>query len=331
MKQYQDLIESVLVNGQHKPNRTGVDTISTFAESYRIDLSRGYPLLTTKQMDGHRWDSMLHEFLWYISGEHHIRNLSEETGIWDAWADDEGVLDTAYGRFWRRFPMPIQTLEGEAWAGFDNKDVDGVGQTFDQLQHAIDTLQENPRSRRIVVSSWHPGNAAVSTLPPCHFAFVFNVQGDRLNLHLSQRSADVALGVPFNIAAYALLLEAVAQHTGFEAGEFYHTLVDAHIYCGAGERGKWYRDHLDELLSRLPEPPGGGGSAVVIEWLEDELPEEEVEGQDHVPNLLRQLYRTPYSRPEIDIADKPLDDLEVDDITLRSYTSHGGLSFGVAE
>ncbi|MFC6836088.1 thymidylate synthase [Halomarina ordinaria] len=335
MKQYLDLVERVLSSGSHKPNRTGVDTVSSFSQHYRVDLAEGFPLLTTKRLDGFRWDSLVHELLWYLSGEEHVRTLREHTGIWDAWADDSGRLDTAYGRFWRRYPIPERSsrLDGESWPDDAHRWVNDDERTFDQLGYVLDTLREDPTSRRLVVNAWHPANAAVSTLPPCHYTFVFNVQGDRLNLHLTQRSGDVALGVPFNVAAYALLAEAVAQRTGFEAGEFAHTVVDAHVYCGAGERGAWYADNLDALQSRLAAVEGREGYRDVRAWLESTAPPEAdgEERYDHVPGLLEQLSREPRERPEIAISDKPLDELAFDDIELRNYDSAEGIRFAVAE
>ncbi|MFC6725626.1 thymidylate synthase, partial [Halobium palmae] len=243
MDVYLDLVSDVLTGGEHKPNRTGVDAVATFGQFYEIDLREGFPLLTTKRMDGFRWDSMIHELLWYLSGEEHVRGLREKTGIWDEWADEEGRLDTAYGRFWRRYPIPESGLDGESWPDDAGRWVNEDERTFDQIQYVLDTLRENPHSRRMVVNAWHPANATVSTLPPCHYTFVLNVQGDgTLNLHLTQRSGDVALGIPFNIAAYSLLAHIVAGRTGFELGSFAHTVVDAHVYCGAGDRGAWYAD-----------------------------------------------------------------------------------------
>ncbi|GAA0650610.1 thymidylate synthase [Salarchaeum japonicum] len=330
MEQYLGLVSETLRGGNHKPNRTGVDTISAFSRHYETDLADGYPLLTTKKMDGFRWKSMLHELLWYLSGEEHVRDLREKTGIWDEWADEDGHLDTAYGRFWRRYPIPDEGLPGETWAGEENDWVNDEG-TFDQIQYVLDQLEENPNSRRIVVNAWHPANAAVSTLPPCHYTFVFNVQGDRLNLHLTQRSGDIALGVPFNLAAYALLLTAIAQRTGFEPGTFAHTVVDAHVYCGEGARGDWYGDNLAELQSRLADDD----PLDVKSWVEAEAPAGSTDPRgkpyDHVPGLLEQLSRDPKPKPDIDVADKPLDALEFGDIALSDYESHPGLDFGVAE
>ncbi len=331
MKQYLDLVRRVLDRGTYKPNRTGVDTIAAFSQHYEIDLQRGFPLLTTKRMDGFRWDSLIHELLWYLSGQEHIRDLREETGIWDAWADEDGHLDTAYGRFWRRFPVPEEGLPGEAWPEDAHRWVDAEAGTFDQIQYVLDTLRENPHSRRMVVSAWHPGNAAVSQLPPCHYTFVLNVQGDRLNLHLTQRSGDIALGVPFNIAAYALLAKAIAGRTEFEVGRFGHTVVDAHIYCGRGDRGAWYADHLSDLRDRLLDVDDRTDHRAVREWLEGAAPPESEAGYDHVPGLLEQLAREPLERPRVEIADRPLDELTFDDIRLREYRSADGLDFAVAE
>ena len=333
MEQYLNLVDDVLSNGNYKPNRTGVDTISTFSQSYEIDLQEGYPLLTTKKMDGFRWKSMIYEMLWYLSGEEHVRDLREHTKIWDEWADEAGNLDTAYGRFWRRFPIPEEThqLPGESWPEEGHRWVNDDERTFDQIQYILDQLRENPNSRRLVVNAWHPANAAVSTLPPCHYTFVVNVQGDELNLQLTQRSGDVALGIPFNIACYSLLATILAQRSGFEVGTFAHSIVDAHIYCGEGERGKWYGENLPALQDRLADVETKSDYLAVREWIEESAPDEETEALDHVPNLLEQLSRDPLPRPEIHVADKPIDDLGFEDIEVRNYDSHPGLRFAVAE
>ncbi|MEM1043880.1 MAG: thymidylate synthase [Bacteroidota bacterium] len=286
---YLEVVRRVLETGTRKRNRTGTDTVSSFAESYKVDLADGYPLLTTKKV---YFDSMLREVLWYLSGAPHIRDLREHTKIWDAWADDEGRLETAYGRFWRRFPIPAEGagLDGEAWAGPEHPNVrreaDG-SLSFDQVGYVVDELRRNPTSRRLVVSAWHPANAAVSKLPPCHFAWVLNVQEtedgrQRLNCHLTQRSADLALGVPFNLACYALLTQAIAQQVGLEPGIFAHTLIDAHVYV------------------------------------------------NHVDGLREQLARGPFEAPRLTIADKPLDELTFDDVHLDGYRHHDPIRFAVA-
>jgi thymidylate synthase len=184
-----------------------------------------------------------------------------------------------------------------------------------------------------VVNAWHPANAAVSTLPPCHYTFVFNVQGDRLNVHLTQRSGDIALGVPFNLAAYSLLAHAVSNRTDFEVGSFGHTIVDAHVYCGEGERGAWYAENLPALQDRLDGVTERAAYREIREWLEREAPDEPegTLGYDHVPGLLTQLSRDPRERPRIEVANRPLDDLEYEDIRLREYDPAPGLEFAVAE
>ena len=341
MKGYLDLVDHVLTNGSHEPNRTAVDTIAELSYHYTYDLQEGYPLLTTKRMSESRWDSMIHELLWYFSGEEHVRNLREKTGIWDDWATEEGPLQTAYGRFWRRFPVPgdDQRLPGEAWPGTDNRwtDADDVDPsrwlneegTFDQIQYVLDMLAERPHSRRIIVVAWHPANAALSKLPPCHYTFSFSVQNGRLHTILDQRSADVALGVPFNIAAYALLAHVVAAQTDYEVGTFSHFLRNAHVYCGGGERGAWYADHLPELQRRLRETDREHYDEVRA-FVEREAPGDNADGKDHVPNLLTQLTREPLDPPTVEVADVPIDDLAYEDIALRDYESHGPLSFGIA-
>ena len=293
---YLALVERVLARGVRKPNRTGTDTIATFAEHYAVDLAEGYPLLTTKKVF---FGSMLREVLWYLSGEDHIRELQQHTGIWDAWADETGDLETAYGRFWRRFPIPPDSaaLGGEVWADETHpcvrREADG-SRSFDQLGYVVHELRRNPFSRRLVVSAWHPANAAVSKLPPCHYTFAFHVEPDaagvpaRLNCHLTQRSADLALGVPFNLACYALLTEALAQLVGLRPGRFAHTLVDAHIYV------------------------------------------------NHVDGLREQLRRTPYPAPRLRVAAHPdgrpkgLDELTFEDFTLEGYRHHDPIRFEVA-
>lgn len=351
MEQYHGLVRNALSGGTYKPNRTAADTIATFGEYYECDISDSYPLLTTKEMDTFRWDSMLHELVWYLSGDHHIRRLREETGIWDAWADEAGALPSAYGRFWRRFPVPEADaqLPGEAWADTDCPWVERDGETdtliFDQLGYVVDTLRgENPdrnrHSRRLVVSAWHPANGAVSSLPPCHYTFVFSVQGGRLHCHLTQRSADITLGVPFNIAAYALLAKAIANTTGIEPGTFAHTHVDAHVYCGKGERGAWYAENLSELQDRLAAVEAREEYRDIREWLLAAAPPEpstEVEpagheyGYDHVPGLLEQLAREPLDPPTVDVDIDSLAEFSEDAVTLENYEGYGGLSFDVAE
>jgi len=278
MKEYLDLVRLVLDQGVRKPSRTGIDTISYFGAHYKVDLANGFPLLTTKEVV---WNSMLRELLWYLSGEDHIRNLRQHTKIWDAWADADGNLDTAYGRYWRRFPHPYRDEKGQ-WQVRE----------VDQIQFVIDTLRNEPTSRRLVVTAWEPGNAHGSKLPPCHYSFVFNAQGQKLNCHLTQRSGDIALGIPFNLACYATLTQMIAQEVGMEVGWFSHTIVDAHIYTAA---------------------PGSGR-----------------EEYDHVPGLQEQLTREPRPLPRLIIARKPISELRFEDFRVEGYQPHPKIKFKVA-
>lgn len=245
MKQYLDLVERVLENGVRKSNRTGTDTISSFAESYRVDLSEGYPLLTTKKV---YFRSVILELLWYLRGEDHIRWLRDENDchIWDAWADETGHVGPIYPVLWRRFPYIDEEdilLDGNAAA--INHTV-RVPKEFDQIQNAIHLLKTQPDSRRIVVSAWHPGLLDKMALPPCHIMYIFNVSDGKLNCHLTQRSGDIALGIPFNLACYSALTMAIAQEVGLKPGVFAHTIVDAHIYVN-------HEEGLREQLKRKPK------------------------------------------------------------------------------
>ena len=278
MKQYHDLVKLVMEKGTHKKTRTGVDTISYFGAFYKVDLSRGFPLLTTKKM---QWKSLLHEVLWYLSGENHIRNLRQHTKIWDAWADEDGNLETAYGYYWRHFPSAQKDKDGQ----WQIKEVD-------QIQYVIDEIERNPSSRRLVVSAWEPGNATTSKLPPCHYSFVFNVNNGKLNCHLTQRSGDIALGIPFNLAAYSLLTQVIAQQVGLELGEFAHTIIDAHIYVAAKGSG--------------------------------------IENYDHLAGLRKQIAREPLALPKLKIKNKLLDELCFEDFELINYQHHDKITFEVA-
>lgn len=294
MKEYHDLVKLVMEHGSYKKSRTGVDTISYFGAFYRVDLQKGFPLLTTKKME---WKSLLHEMLWYLSGDEHIKNLKQHTKIWDAWADNEGRLQTAYGRFWRRFPVPESSaiLDGEVYVNenhpFVKKEKNG-SLTFDQIGWVINEIKVNPNSRRLVIVAWHPANATVSKLPPCHYTFTFNVNNGKLNCHLTQRSGDIALGIPFNLAAYSLLTQIIAQETNLELGFFAHTIIDAHIYHAAK------------------------GS--------------EMEKFDHVEGLKLQLTREPFPLPKLKITRKPIDELKFDDFELLDYKHHDKIKFEVA-
>lgn len=253
MRQYLDAVQTILDNGTRKPNRTGVDTLSTFGLHYNIDLRQGFPLLTTKDVS---WKNIVVENLWFLSGEPKIDLLKKhKCKFWDAWAEEDGSVPSAYGNFWRRFPV-----HAEAKVHADGSMEGHVGEFNDQIAWAIGELKKNPMSRRLVVSAWAPGNAQNSKLPPCHIQFILNTQLDEngkpiLCLHLTQRSCDIALGVPYNIAGYAFLLELFARFADMRAGIFSHTLVDAHVYTAKPDGSMADMDHIPGLREQLTREP----------------------------------------------------------------------------
>ncbi|TWU26869.1 Thymidylate synthase [Novipirellula galeiformis] len=226
MRTYLQLLDEVLNHGLDRDDRTGVGTRGLFGRQMRFDLSEGFPLLTTKKLHVR---SILHELLWFLSGDTNIHYLRENgVSIWDEWADEDGNLGPVYGQQWR------------CWEG-------GNGETIDQIARVTQEIRENPESRRLVVSAWNVHQIDQMALPPCHLLFQFYVAGGKLSCQLYQRSADLFLGVPFNIASYALLTMMMAKVTGLEAGDFVHTLGDVHLY----------RNHFDqarEQLTRHPKP-----------------------------------------------------------------------------
>ena len=226
MKQYLNLLETILNEGTKKSDRTGTGTISRFGHQMRFDLSEGFPVVTTKKL---HLRSIIHELLWFLQGDTNIRYLKANgVRIWDEWADENGDLGPVYGYQWRNWPTPD-------------------GRHIDQISQVIAQLQNNPDSRRIIVSAWNVADVDNMALPPCHAFFQFYVAEGKLSCQLYQRSADIFLGVPFNIASYALLTLMMAQVTGLKPGEFVHTLGDAHLYL----------NHLEQVelqLSREPHP-----------------------------------------------------------------------------
>ena len=217
MLQYQNLMRYVLEHGNDKGDRTGTGTRSVFGYQMRFDLSKGFPVLTTKKL---HLRSIIHELLWFLQGDTNIRYLKENgVSIWDEWADEEGNLGPVYGYQWRSWPAPD-------------------GQHIDQIATVIEQIKSNPNSRRMIVSAWNPALVDDMALPPCHAMFQFYVADGKLSCQLYQRSADIFLGVPFNIASYALLTMMVAQVCGLQAGEFIHTLGDAHLYSNHFEQAR---------------------------------------------------------------------------------------------
>ncbi|SON56420.1 Thymidylate synthase [Hartmannibacter diazotrophicus] len=226
MKVYHDLLERVLRDGQRKDDRTGTGTLSVFGHQMRFDLSEGFPLVTTKRV---HLKSVIHELLWFLAGDTNIGYLKDNgVSIWDEWADEEGDLGPVYGHQWR------------SWPATD-------GETIDQIAWVEQEIRRNPDSRRLIVSAWNPADVPSMALPPCHCLFQFFVLDGKLSCQLYQRSGDIFLGVPFNIACYALLTQMMAQVTGLKPGEFVHTLGDAHLYL----------NHIEQAelqLSRAPRP-----------------------------------------------------------------------------
>lgn len=226
MKQYLDLLQRIRTEGVKKEDRTGTGTISVFGHQMRFNLEDGFPLVTTKKL---HLKSIIHELLWFLSGDTNVKYLQENgVRIWNEWADENGDLGHIYGYQWRSWP-------------------DYEGGFIDQISEAVETIRKNPDSRRIIVNAWNVADLKKMNLPPCHMFFQFYVVNGRLSLQMYQRSADTFLGVPFNIASYALLLQMMAQVTGLEAGDFIHTLGDAHIYLN-------HLEQVDLQLTRTPRP-----------------------------------------------------------------------------
>jgi thymidylate synthase len=226
MRQYLELMERILNEGAHKPDRTGTGTRSVFGHQMRFDLARGFPLVTTKKV---HVKSVIRELLWFLAGDTNIRYLKDHgVRIWDEWADESGDLGPVYGQQWRSWPA-------------------ADGAAIDQIGHVVEAIRRDPYSRRLIVTAWNPAEIDKMALPPCHCLFQFYVVDGRLSCQLYQRSADTFLGVPFNIASYALLTLMVAQVTSLQPGDFIHTLGDAHLYL----------NHLEQArlqLSRTPKP-----------------------------------------------------------------------------
>ncbi len=224
MKQYLNLLDRILTEGVRKTDRTGTGTMSVFGHQMRFDMADGFPLLTTKKL---HLKSIIHELLWFLAGDTNVKYLQENgVRIWNEWADENGELGPVYGHQWRSWP-------------------DYKGGTIDQIANIVDLIKHHPDSRRMIVSAWNPAEIEQMALPPCHCLFQFYVADGKLSLQLYQRSADTFLGVPFNIASYALLLQMMAQVTGLEAGTFIHTTGDTHLYL----------DHLEQAKLQLTREP----------------------------------------------------------------------------
>ena len=258
MKQYLDLMRHVREHGHYKSDRTGTGTLSVFGHQMRFDLADGFPLLTTKKL---HLKSIVHELLWFLSGDTNIRYLKDNgVSIWDEWADEKGELGPVYGYQWRSWPAPD-------------------GRHIDQIANVVEMIKKNPDSRRLIVSAWNPALVDEMALPPCHALFQFYVADGRLSCQLYQRSADIFLGVPFNIASYALLTMMVAQVCGLKPGEFVHTLGDAHLYSN-------HLEQADEQLAREPRRlPTIKINPDVTDLFAFRFEDFELEGYDPMPHI----------------------------------------------
>lgn len=258
MKQYKDLCRHVLENGMEKADRTGTGTKSIFGYQMRINLKDGFPLLTTKKL---HLKSIVYELLWFLKGDTNVKYLQENgVRIWNEWADDNGELGPVYGSQWR------------SWTGAD-------GRSIDQISELISEIKNNPTSRRLIVSAWNPGELDKMALPPCHCLFQFYVSEGTLSCQLYQRSADLFLGVPFNIASYALLTEMIAHVTGLKAGEFIHTFGDVHIYNNHLEQIKL---QLDREVRPLPTLKLDENVTSIFDFTYDDFT---LEGYDPHPHI----------------------------------------------
>jgi thymidylate synthase len=232
-EQYFQLCKDILNNGTKKEDRTGTGTLSVFGRQMRFDLQKGFPLLTTKKL---HWPSIAHELLWFLSGDTNTKYLTDNgVKIWNEWADEDGYLGPVYGEQWRSWqPAKLEWNDVFDWTELTDD-------TIDQIANVIEQIKTNPDSRRLMVNAWNVGELDEMALPPCHFAFQFYVANGRLSCQLYQRSGDVFLGIPFNIASYSLLTHMIAHVTGLEVGEFVHTIGDAHIYT----------NHIEQVETQL--------------------------------------------------------------------------------
>ena len=345
MKQYQKHLRRILTDESsgYKPNRTGVDSISLFGHQNKYDLSEGFPLITTKKIFT---KSIVHELLWFLRGDTNIKYLVDNnvniwndnafqnylqkeqldgnfemyTPLWNEKRDEYISRIKEDGNFAEKHG-DLGPVYGKQWRNWKTSD----GESVDQITESIELLKNNPNSRRNIVSAWNVEEIKKMALPPCHTFFQFSVQDDRLDCQLYQRSADMFLGVPFNIASYALLTEIIAEQTGLKPGNFIHTFGDTHIYCGTDERGKFYKENFESLKGDIRNIDKPEDYRKLGEWIEMVAPSERIGkvGQDHVPAVLEQMSREPKQLPKLRIAPrKSLEELAYEDFEIENYEYH---------
>lgn len=345
MKQYLDHSKTILSDerSRYKPNRTGIDTISLFGYQNEHDLSEGFPLVTTKKI---HLKSVIHELIWFMRGDGNIKYLLDNgINMWNDNAFEYYLSKTGvssdelpmYSSEWKeknleyienikKYPEfakehgTLGPIYGVQWRHWKTSD----GREIDQFGDLIENLKKNPASRRHIVSAWNPEEIPRMALPPCHTLYHLNVVDGQLDLQLYQRSCDMFLGVPFNIASYATLTNILAKEANLEPGRFIHTFGDSHFYCGGDERGEWYGKNLNELKEYVKSVGNPEDYLEIKKWVEENAPAElpGKEGQDHVTAILEQLSREPKKLPKLEIADKPFDELEYDDFKIIGYKPH---------
>ena len=345
MKQYQEHLKKILTDESsgYKPNRTGIDSISLFGHQNKYDLSEGFPLVTTKKMFT---KSIVHELLWFLKGDTNIKYLVDNNvNIWNdnafqnylqnerlegnfemyspLWNEkrDEYILKIKEDDEFAEKHGDLGPVYGKQWRDWRTSD----GKSIDQISKSLSSLKDNPLSRRNIVSAWNVEEVNKMALPPCHTFFQFNVRDDKLDCQLYQRSADMFLGVPFNIASYAMLTEIFAQQSGLTPGNFIHTFGDSHIYCGTDKRGRFYENNFENLKKDISDMEKPEEYKELGEWIDIMAPSERIgeEGQDHVSAVLEQLSREPKQLPKLKMTSgKNLEELTYEDFEISSYDSH---------
>ncbi len=352
MEQYLKHAQFILTDKQtgYKPNRTGIDSLSRFGYQNEYDLADGFPLLTTKRVP---IKSIIHELIWFLRGDTNIKYLADnDVHIWDGNAfqhylkkEELAAQFPMYSPEWKvKLQDYVQRIRedeefaqqhgnlgevyGAQWRHWKTSD----GKEIDQLADVVDLLQHKPMSRRIIVTAWNPQEIPTMALAPCHAFYQLNVLDGKVDLHLYQRSCDMFLGVPFNIASYALLTQILAQQAGLQPGRFIHAFGDAHFYCGADERGKFYGHNLGTLKKKILESNSLFRFLDLKDWIEKNAPSETPgkEGQDHVTGILEQLSRESKPLPTMTIVQKRFDKLTLDDFILEGYNPHPGIKRAMA-